>query len=459
MTTFTPLARVTATLLLTAFLLVALAIAVQGAFQTRASIADTFSRQSRIQNAQIALEELLRLQIVEENVLRGYLLTHDPFYVDQYRMAAADFDRKVGEIGTVLQPEGLVRAEQFLRQYERMQQQWRSQVAAPFLRHPREGVSSLDKRNKVFSDYETRTVAQIRVELQAANDTFARSTQAQLARTSYVRAFWLLLFGLLAILFNAYRSRLNLELEEERTTTTILQRAFRSQSDPLPHCDVGTAYSSASRHAAVGGDVFDVHVLSENLALLIIADVSGKGIDAAVMTAFIKFTIRGIALRHTDPGAILAEFNSEFSRGVRDPYMFVSMFVGVLDTRTFELTYASAGHDSAFLRRSDTVQQMAVTGPVLGVMEEPYGTRKIKLRVGDTVVLATDGLTEARDRSGQLLQEAGAMRLIDRSPVGAQALADSLVSQVRAVGGNRLRDDLAILVVRVVDGAGDVADA
>jgi serine phosphatase RsbU (regulator of sigma subunit) len=449
-----PFARVTATLLLTALLVVALAIAVQGAFQTRASIADTFSRQSRIQSAQIALEELLRLQIVEENVLRGYSLTHDSFYVDQYRTAAASYDQKVRAIRSALDPERLVRVQQLLTEYVRIQSQWRGEVAAPLLRHPNERLAELDKRNKVFSDYETRIVSAIRSELQMANDAFARSTQAQLARTSYVRAFWLLLFGLLAILFNAYRSRLNLELEEERTTTEILQRAFRSESVPLPHCEVGSAYRSASRHSAVGGDVFDLYRISDKLALLIIADVSGKGIDAAVLTAFIKFTIRGIALRHTDPGAILAEFNAAFSRAVRNPYLFVSMFVGVLDTETFELRYASAGHDSAFLRRSDSVQQLAVTGPVLGVMDEPFETRTIALRAGDTLVLATDGLTEARDRSGNLLHEVGAMRLIDRSPAGAQALADSLVEQVRAVAGNRLRDDLALLVVRVNETGG-----
>lgn len=444
----TPLARVTGTLLLTAFLVVALAIAVQGAFQTRASIADTFSRQSRIQTAQIALEELLRLQIVEENVLRGYSLTHDSFYVDQYRTAALAYDGKVREIHAALAAEGLVRVQQLLSEYALIQSQWRDQVATPLLRHPNERLAELDKRNKVFSDYETRIVAAIRAELETANEAFARSTQAQLARTSYVRAFWLLLFGLLAILFNAYRSRLNRELEEERTTTEILQRAFRSESVPLPHCEVGTAYRSASSHLAVGGDVFDVYRLSDNLALLLIADVSGKGIDAAVLTAFIKFTIRGIALRHREPGAILAEFNTAFSRAVRNPYLFVSMFVGILNTDTFELQYASAGHDSAFLRRSDSVRQLAVTGPVLGVMEETFETRTIVLRAGDTLVLATDGLTEARDRTGNMLHEAGAMRLIDRSPQGAQALADSLVAQVRAVAGNRLRDDLAILVVR-----------
>ena len=84
---------------------------------------------------------------------------------------------------------------------------------------------------------------------------------------------------------------------------------------------------------AVGGDVFDVYRLSDTLALVLIADVSGKGVDAAVLTAFIKFTIRGIALRRRDPGAILAEFNTAFAQTVENPYLFVSMFVGVLDTR------------------------------------------------------------------------------------------------------------------------------
>ena len=79
-----PLARITGTLLLPAFLVVALAFAVQGAFQTRASIADTFSLQAAIQRSQINLEELLRLQILEESLLRGYSLTRDPFYIGQY---------------------------------------------------------------------------------------------------------------------------------------------------------------------------------------------------------------------------------------------------------------------------------------------------------------------------------------------------------------------------------------
>jgi sigma-B regulation protein RsbU (phosphoserine phosphatase) len=327
---------------------------------------------------------------------------------------------------------------------------WRATIAGPLLAHPEQQLLEMDKRNKLLSDYETKTVQQIRQALADTNAELAKTTQTELDRSSYARAFWLLVFGLLAILINGFRSRLYQELEEEKSTTEILQRAFRSESVPLPNCQVGSAYLSAGSHLAVGGDVFDVYRLSNTLALVLIADVSGKGVDAAVLTAFIKFTIRGIALRRRDPGAILAEFNTAFSQTVENPYLFVSMFVGVLDTETFQLRYASAGHDSAFMRRSKDVQQLAVTGPVLGVMEEPFGTKAIVMEDGDTLVLATDGLTEARKRTGEQLRETGAMELIEDASVDPQHLADELVAQVRALGGNHLRDDLAILAIRVI---------
>jgi sigma-B regulation protein RsbU (phosphoserine phosphatase) len=239
------------------------------------------------------------------------------------------------------------------------------------------------------------------------------------------------------------------ELEEERTTTETLQRAFRSEHVPLPNCEVGSAYLSASSHLAVGGDVFDVYRLSDTLAMAFIADVSGKGVDAAVLTAFIKFTIRGIALRRRDPGAMLAEFNTAFAQTVENPYLFVSMWIGVLDTQQLQLRYASAGHDSAFIRRGSEVQQLAVTGPVLGVMEEPFETKTIFLEDGTTLVLATDGLTEAHTRTGERLQERGAMDLIAACNPQPQLLADQIVAQVKALAGNQTRDDLAVLAIRV----------
>jgi serine phosphatase RsbU (regulator of sigma subunit) len=431
-------------------LLLAVAIAVQGAFQTRSSIAETFARQSKIQTVQTAIQELQGLQINEQNILRGYSLTHDQFYVDQYYATAAEFDTRERAIHDTLQAQHLTKAERLLDQYAQFQRRWRVVVAAPVLRHPNERLIDIDKSNKFFSDQEATIVDAIGGVLTDEIDVLARSTQQQLDRSSYVRAFWLLLFGLLAILFNGFRSRLYRELEEERTTTEILQRAFRSEHIPLPHCEVGSRYVSATSHVAVGGDVFDVFRLSNSLALLLIADVSGKGVDAAVLTAFIKFTIRGIALRLRDPSRILAEFNTAFQQTVGDPDLFVSMWVGMLDTDTFTLRYASAGHDSAFVRRASSVQQLPVTGPILGVMEEPFETRQAQLEYNDLLVLATDGLTEARTRTGQQLLDSGAMNLIRHADRHAQKLADELVARVRKYARNRLRDDLAILVIRAL---------
>jgi serine phosphatase RsbU (regulator of sigma subunit) len=98
------------------------------------------------------------------------------------------------------------------------------------------------------------------------------------------------------------------------------------------------------------------------------------------------------------------------------------------------------------------VERLAITGPVLGVMEEPFGSETIDLHPGDMLVLATDGLTEARNRAGKQLLEDGAMELIAHASPHAQPLADGLVAEVRARGGNRLRDDLAILTIAVLDG-------
>ena len=449
--------RVPGAVVWTAFLAVVLIIAVQGAFATRASIGRTFDAQSHIVQAQLGLEELLRLQIDEENSVRGYVLTRDPFYAQQYAASAQAFDKKVAAVASVLAEQQLSPAARTLEDYVSLQSNWRRKIAQPLLANPGSDVDEIDKENKVFSDYQNRTADFIRDALAQRNEELGHVTQEQINRDTWGRTFWLALFGLLAILFNGFRSRLVGELEQERTTTEILQRAFRSEHVPLPNCEIGSAYLSASSHVAVGGDVFDVYRLSDNLAMAFIADVSGKGVDAAVLTAFIKFTIRGIALRRRDPGAMLAEFNTAFAQTVENPYLFVSMFVGVLDTQSLQFRYASAGHDSAFLRHhGDRVDQLSVTGPVLGVMEEPFETKTLFLEEGDTIVLVTDGLTEARNRAGEPLYEHGAMELIAASNPQPQLLADELVAQVKALGGNRTRDDLAVLVIRVHEpGGGD----
>ena len=339
--------------------------------------------------------------------------------------------------------------QRLLDEYAGLQMKWRSSVATPLLRHPDQQLPEMDKNNKTLSDSETSVVQAIRAALEQTNSDLARSTQTQLERVRTPAHFGCSRSACSRSCSTASTRDSIANLKKKRIPPKFCSARFAANRF-LCRTARSAAHLSAGSHLAVGGDVFDVYRLSNTLALVLIADVSGKGVDAAVLTAFIKFTIRGIALRRRDPGAILAEFNTAFSQTVENPYLFVSMFVGVLDTETFQLRYASAGHDSAFMRRSNGgVQQLAVTGPVLGVMEEPFGTKSVVMEDGDTLVLATDGLTEARKRTGEQLRETGAMDLIEHASVEPQLLADELVAQVRALGGNHLRDDLAILAIRV----------
>ncbi|MDP9018013.1 MAG: SpoIIE family protein phosphatase [Candidatus Eremiobacteraeota bacterium] len=450
--------RSAGTLTATAILIFSLIIAVSGAFSTRAEIRSSFDRQKSIQRAQLQLEELLKVQLDEETSVRGYAITGDASFLDPYNAAITKFLPLQKQLAAVLHDEQLQQGQAVLHEFDQVHEEWHRNVAVPLIQNPKAHSSiELEKRGKALIDQERSDATALEEMLAARNDVVGQQTQDEINRTLYVRAAWLIIFGLLAILFNTYRARLNRELEQERTTTETLQRAFQSGFEPLPHCEIGSAYISATRNTAVGGDVFDVYRLSNELALVLIADVSGKGIDAAVITAFIKFTIRGIALRRRDPSAILAEFNTAFPRAVPNPYLFVSMLVGILDFEKMSFVYASGGHDSAYVRRRDgAVEQLQVTGPILGVMEEPFATRTVRLESGDAVVLATDGMTEARDTKGVQLQEQ-ALEFISRSTGTAQQIVDSLIRLLHERTRSELADDVAILCIKV--GAAEHANA
>lgn len=444
-----PLLRGAGTLTATAILGFALIIAVTGALVTRHAINVSFAEQMQIERAQLMLERMLKLQLDEENYVRAYVITRDPSDLDSYRATSTRFEDERNTLAQVLQRENLADALGALEDYETAHRDWHTEVADRMLSHPGAAVRELEKRGKTLIESQTDAAHFIEMRLDSRNREVLSATQEQIDNTLYQRMIWLVVFGLIAILLNGWRSRLTSALEDERLTTQTLQRAFRSEHVPLANCRIGSAYGAASSHLAVGGDVFDVHQLSDRLGLIVIADVSGKGVDAAVLTAFIKFTIRGIALRRRDPGFILQEFNRAFPRTVGNPYLFVSMFVGILDTWTLRLDYASAGHDIAFVRRAAGVEQLAVTGPVLGVMEEPFEVKTLYLDDGDMVVLSTDGLTEARDNNGNFLETSGAMKWIAEEGNDPAQLATRLIERARARSNNTMRDDVAVLAIAV----------
>jgi sigma-B regulation protein RsbU (phosphoserine phosphatase) len=236
---------------------------------------------------------------------------------------------------------------------------------------------------------------------------------------------------------------------EDRATIAGLQRVLADPVPELPGISIGSVVLSAST-AGVGGDVVDVFALDARFALLLVADVRGKGVEAAAHTAFIRYAIRTLALEGDgDPAVVVAKFNAMYHRTIRDTEAFVVLILGIIDSQTGEVRYASAGHEPAFVRRrTGSIVQLAPTGPIVGPSAySAYATDSVVLGAGDTMVWTTDGLTESRDRKRRLLGADGLAAWIAGAPPGAVALADWLVASLRRRSIGVDDDDVAVLTV------------
>jgi serine phosphatase RsbU (regulator of sigma subunit) len=184
----------------------------------------------------------------------------------------------------------------------------------------------------------------------------------------------------------------------------------------------------------------------------LIADASGKGIEAARLSAFTQYAIRTLTGQFSDPAQVLMRFNRLFLDTFADPSSFVVVFLGAFDAPSGTLRYASAGHGSAFIVRPRGVEQLAPTGAIIGLTrDEAYAVHTIGLVAGETLVLATDGLTESRDASGEMLGDDGVVALLRDSLAEPQTICDELASEVLRRSRGEVADDLAILVLRILD--------
>ncbi len=182
--------------------------------------------------------------------------------------------------------------------------------------------------------------------------------------------------------------------------------------------------------------------------MFLVADVSGKGIEAAVDTALIKYSIRTLFSEDPDPRSILAKFSALYARSVDEPESFIVAFLAVVDLDTGRVRYASAGHEPAWAILGRDVVTLPPSGPVIGMEpESEYDAHELHLRSGDSLILTTDGLTESRDGGGELLGSTGVMVWLSELEGGAQAFADAIVRRLRK-RSSRITDDLAILVVK-----------
>ncbi len=201
----------------------------------------------------------------------------------------------------------------------------------------------------------------------------------------------------------------------------------------------------------VTGDSYDFFFVNEETLAIVIADVSGKGIPAALLVGVTRSMVRNLSAVSTSPGDTLSRVNRILYQTELGA-MYVTIFLGWYNIRTGVLVYANAGHPPPYRVVADgaAVPFGDVTGPILGILDlDQYVTKEARLEVGDKLVLYTDGVTEAIAPNGEFF---GAGRLADllsrNSSQSVDRLCEIVADRVDDFQDHARQDDTTILTLQ-----------
>lgn len=219
--------------------------------------------------------------------------------------------------------------------------------------------------------------------------------------------------GALARQFNAMSRTLALQAEADRRE---METARRVQSELLPPPLVRFGWLDVAgrclQAGPVGGDIYDVQPLPGGRVGLLVADLSGHNVAAALHTAMVRASIWREARDAGSPGEVLSRLNDVLSENLPEEH-FATVFFGWFESAPGRLRYANAGHPPALLRRPDgALGELGTTMPLLGILPELEGCdATLDLEPGTRLLVFTDGLTEAQDAAGRLwgTEEIGAL--------------------------------------------------
>ena len=238
-------------------------------------------------------------------------------------------------------------------------------------------------------------------------------------------------------------------LEQEMSIARRIQQAFLPDPDAVVRG--GTVSGTTIPSLEVSGDYYDLLERKDGRLAVALADVSGKGMPAALIMASLRAAFRLNAARLDDPGIVCAELNAFLEAWLRDTE-FATGVVGFLDQENASFHYSNAGHNPPLLMHADGRYHWLETGgTILGAFpDQVYPTERMPLVAGDRLVLYTDGLTESHkgddiefgnDRFVTLVRS-----VLTQSP---REIRDAIVAGVEAYAGSPLPDDLTLLVIGV----------
>jgi sigma-B regulation protein RsbU (phosphoserine phosphatase) len=235
----------------------------------------------------------------------------------------------------------------------------------------------------------------------------------------------------------------------EREDARLIQRALLPSTMPtIPGCEIAALWKPASDF---GGDCYDVLRLGGGRVAISIADVTGKGLPAALLMSNLQASVRAFAAQQSSPRYVVGGINRALC-AIPTLHTFATFFYAVIDTTTHTLSYSNAGHNPPMLVRADgSVERLSIGGLMLGVkVSAPYEQGETPLVSGDRIVLFTDGFNEAENAAGvdfgdeQLVQT-----VVLHRDQGASGLVEKVFARVREFTGGRFTDDATLMTIAV----------
>ncbi|MEN6319339.1 MAG: SpoIIE family protein phosphatase [Syntrophaceae bacterium] len=243
-------------------------------------------------------------------------------------------------------------------------------------------------------------------------------------------------------------------LESELKIARIIQMSFLPKRfPPFPEKEEFEIYATLEPALEVGGDLYDFFLVDENHLFFSIGDVSDKGVPAALFMAVTKTLMKGIASQGVEPADVLGRVNIELCRE-NETMMFCTLFCGLLNIKTGEFLYSNAGHNPPLIIRSGQKPEWLKLpeGFPMGIMEDgSYRTERIVLEPGDTLILYTDGVTEATNCDKALFTADRMISTVERSKtLPLEHMISNIITSVKNFTGKEPQsDDITILAVRV----------
>jgi serine phosphatase RsbU (regulator of sigma subunit) len=237
-------------------------------------------------------------------------------------------------------------------------------------------------------------------------------------------------------------------IEQELRVARLIQQTLLPKSLPgLPGYDMAAYYQPARE---VGGDFYDFLEIEDGCLGLVVGDVSGKGVPAAIVMAITRTMLHAAyRLGSPAPGEILHQVNNILHPDI-PPNMFVTCLAAILDSRTGRLQYANAGHDLPYVRHASGVSELRATGMPLGLMPDmSYEEKEITLEPGESILLYSDGLVEAHDSQREMFGLPRMQEFVGAHPGGA-SLIDFLLAELEQFTGEdwEQEDDIVLLTLQ-----------